>query len=113
MANGNGTKVIVVDDESWIKKYWRPFMAWQYAAVCIFDFIIGPLMTMAYFHASGGTYIPWEPLTLKESGFYHLSMAAIIGVAAWTRGQEIIKKIEVSGDQTTTDTTTTTQTPVK
>jgi len=99
-------------EDSWIKNYWRPFMAWQYAAVCIFDFIVAPALTMWYFHVSGSTYIPWDPLTLKESGFYHLSMAAIIGVAAWTRGQEKLKKIEM-GEETVTETTNITQTPTR
>ena len=30
-------------EESWIKTYWRPAIAWQYFAVCIFDFIIFPM----------------------------------------------------------------------
>ena len=74
--------------ESWIKQYWRPCIAWQYFAVCIFDFIIFPASAM-YFLAE-----PWDPITLKESGYYHLAMGAIIGVAAWTRGQEKIVKLE-------------------
>ena len=69
-------------------------MAWQYAAVCMFDFILAPILTMIFYRLNGGMYIPWTPLTLKESGFYHLSMATIVGVSAWTRGQENIKKIE-------------------
>ena len=76
-------------------------MAWQYGAVCIFDFIIAPIITMAYFKWAGGEYVPWLPLTLRESGFYHMSMMAILGVAAWTRGQEKIAKIETA---TTTQT---------
>lgn len=97
-------------EESWIKHYWRPFMAWQYAAVCLFDFIFAPILTMAFFKMTGGTYVPWEPLTLRDGGFYHLSMAAIIGVAAWTRGQEKITKINAFGS-VTDESTTTTQTP--
>ena len=101
-----------MEEEAWIKKYWRPFMAWQYAAVCVFDFIVAPMLTMLYFHHTGTAYVPWQPLTLKESGFYHLSMAAIIGVAAWTRGQEKIKRIMMGGeiDQ---EISTTKQTPTK
>lgn len=87
-------------EEPWIKEYWRPFMAWQYGAVCIFDFILAPMLTMLYFKLSGGTYVPWIPLTLRESGFYHMSMAAIVGVSAWTRGQEKIVKLETSAIQT-------------
>lgn len=85
-----------MENETWIKQYWRPFMAWQYAAVCIFDFIVAPMLTMAFYKWNGGVYVPWAPLTLKESGFYHLSMAAIVGVAAWTRGQEKIVKLETT-----------------
>jgi hypothetical protein len=89
-------------EESWIKQYWRPAIAYQYLAVCIFDFIIFP---SAYMYLSQQQ---WDPITLKEGGFYHLAMAAIIGVAAWTRGQEKITKI-MNGEEI--EKTNTTQTP--
>lgn len=92
-------------EDSWIKQYWRPSIAWQYFAVCIFDFIIFPAAAM-YF-----TGQPWNPLTLKEGGFYHMAMAAIIGVAAWTRGQEKIQRI-ISGEELA-ESVVTTQTSVK
>ena len=91
-------------EESWIKQYWRPAIAWQYLAVCIFDFIIFPAAYM-YF-----TKQPYDPITLKEGGFYHLAMAAIIGVAAWTRGQEKIQRI-ATGEELV-EKITTTQTSV-
>lgn len=90
--------------ESWIKQYWRPAIAWQYFAVCICDFILFPALYMYFLKQA------WDPLTLKESGFYHLAMSAIIGVAAWTRGQEKIKRIML-GEEVESITTTTTQTP--
>lgn len=80
-------------ENSWIKHYWRPAMAYQYLAVCVFDFVLFPLLTMVYFNHTGESYIPWSPITLQESGFYHLAMGAILGVSAWTRGQEKIKNI--------------------
>jgi hypothetical protein len=79
-------------EENWIKQYWRPIMAWQYTLVCLFDFIIGPLLTMIWFKETGN-YIQWTPISLNEAGFYHLSMGAIIGITAWTRGNEKIEKI--------------------
>ena len=100
-------------EETWIKQYWRPVMAWQYAAVCLFDFLLAPILTMLFFKATGGTYIPWEPLTLRESGFYHLSMAAIVGVAAWTRGQEKITRINAYGESISEESSVTSQTPTK
>jgi hypothetical protein len=92
-----------MNEESWLKSYWRPAIAWQYFAVCIFDFIIFPAAYM-YFSQQ-----QWNPITLKEGGFYHLAMAAIIGVAAWTRGQEKITRI-MNGEEI--EKTNTTQTPV-
>jgi hypothetical protein len=96
-------------EDSWIKQYWRPAIAWQYFAVCVFDFIVFPTFAFAlgYFK---GVPVTWEPLTLKESGFYHLAMAAIIGVAAWTRGQEKIKRI-ILGEETIEERSSITQTP--
>jgi len=90
-------------EESCIKQYWRPLMAYQYALVCFCDFILFPAVSMALRNE------PWDPLTLKESGFYHLSMSAIIGVAAWTRGQEKIKRMFLGEEEV--ETITTSQTP--
>ena len=86
-----------MNEESWIKQYWRPAIAWQYLAVCIFDFIIFPLLTIALSKFTG-TYVQWTPLTLQESGFYHLAMGAIVGVTSWSRGQEKIQQITKSED---------------
>lgn len=83
-----------MEQESWFVRYWRPAIAWQYCLVCLFDFIILPILTMTLAKYGGVPYIQWEPLTLKESGFYHMSMAAVLGVAAWTRGMEKIKQAD-------------------
>jgi hypothetical protein len=91
--------------ESWIKQYWRPAIAWQYFAVNLFDFIIFPSASMYFLKEA------WNPITLKEGGFYHLAMAAIIGVAAWTRGQEKIQKIALGEELI--ERTSTTQTPTQ
>lgn len=93
-------------NESWIKQLWRPLIAYQYFAVCVCDFIVFPAASMYFLNQQ------WEPLTLKESGFYHLAMSAIIGVAAWTRGQEKIKRI-MMGEEVETITTTESQTPTR
>jgi hypothetical protein len=30
----------------------------------------------------------WQPLTLQGAGFYHITMATVLGITAWSRGQE-------------------------
>jgi hypothetical protein len=80
-----------------IKTYWRPAMAWQYFAVCVFDFLAAPLFTAWYAWFAKIPYQVWKPITMGEGGFYHMAMAAIVGVAAWTRGQEKINEIREYG----------------
>lgn len=76
----------------WMSAKWRPAMGWMYMAVCVFDFIIFPILWTAiqsYDH-QGVIGIEWEPLTLKGGGLFHMAMGAVLGVAAWSRGQEKI-----------------------
>lgn len=80
-------------EENWIKEYWRPAMGWQYFAVCVFDFLLAPIFTAWYAWFAKIPYEVWKPITMGEGGFYHMAMAAIIGVVAWTRGQEKITRI--------------------
>lgn len=81
-------------EEHWMKKYWRPAMGWLYMAICAFDFIIAPILAMlmpVYLKMLGDTsieYVPWKSITLENGGMIHLAFGAILGVAAWTRGQE-------------------------
>ena len=96
--------------ESWIQYYWRPAMAWQYFAVCLFDFIIAPILTGVFHLLSGTTYVPWVPLTLTNGGLYHLAMGTIVGVSAWSRSKEKIQKMLLEGGTETTETETLSQT---
>ena len=82
-------------DEHWSKTYWRPAMGWLYMAICAFDFIIFPLLSiiLPIFKNIVGIdfpYTTWQPLTLSNGGLIHMAFGAILGVAAWTRGQEKI-----------------------
>ena len=87
------------EGEHWMKAYWRPAMGWLYMLICAFDFIIGPLLSMAmpiYLKSLGAatiSYTQWQSLTLANGGLIHLAFGAILGVTAWTRGQEKIAKM--------------------
>lgn len=80
-------------EESWFFKCWRPAMAWSYLTICLFDFLLGPV----FYAIVQGMFFPgqpmqqWHPNTLSEGGLYHIAMMAIVGVAAWSRGQEKLK----------------------
>lgn len=88
-------------EEHWVKSYWRPAAAWLYMLICFVDFVVFPALTMvlpALLHGMGMnvSYTPWTSLSLQNGGFIHLSFAAILGVAAWTRGNEKVAKVNHS-----------------
>lgn len=79
------------ESEHWMKSLWRPAMGWLYMAMCACDFIIFPVIAMFLPQIVPGlTYIPWKSITLDNGGLIHMAFGAILGVAAWTRGQEKI-----------------------
>jgi hypothetical protein len=105
--------------EQWYSKSWRPAVAFIYMAICVFDFALLPL----YFaHINSGivathladaalkftpeqqmaalrqlhNMLAWQPVTLQAHGFFHGSMAALLGVAAYQRSQEKIAKMRTT-----------------
>jgi hypothetical protein len=91
-------------EEHWVRAYWRPAMGWLYMLICFMDFVMFPLLAMFIpiimksFGIADTAYAAWESLTLSNGGLIHLAFGAILGVAAWTRGQEKIKTIESNDD---------------
>ena len=85
----------MVERISWIRTHWRPAMAFVFMAVIIFDFIIGPILwsVLQAYVIGSSEIVPWVPLTLNSGGFFYISMSAILGASAWTRGKEKIEQI--------------------
>lgn len=85
-------------EEHWMKSYWRPAMGWLYMIMCAMDFIIFPIISMfiPIFYKAAGVqiaYTPWQSLTLSNGGMIHIAFGGILGIAAYTRGQEKLAKI--------------------
>jgi hypothetical protein len=84
----------------WMTTKWRPLMAVTYMATIWFDFIVGPILfNILQYWNPGQAVTSWTPLTLQGGGLYHLSMGAILGIAAFTRGKEKIAEIEAGKSQ--------------
>lgn len=93
-------KSLKQDKEDWMTKKWRPMMAVTYMAINIFDFILGPILyNLLQYWNPGQAIGMWQPLTLQGGGLIHISFGAILGVAAWTRGQEKVEAIK-AGENT-------------
>lgn len=75
--------------ESWMNSKWRPAMGWMYMMVCVFDFILFPILwSIVQVLAGGEVKSQWQPITLQGAGLFHIAMGAVLGVTAWSRGQE-------------------------
>ena len=84
------------NSNDFMRDKWRPMMAISYMVTCLFDFIAAPILwSIIQAVANGGVVAnQWEPITLQGAGLYHVAMGAILGVSAWTRGQEKIAAIQ-------------------
>ena len=76
-----------VASEPWYMN-WRAAMAWMYFVVCMADFLLFPIGWAILHGLIAKTAVQWVPITLQGAGLFHLSMGAILGVAAWTKSQE-------------------------
>ena len=90
----------MVPKQGWMIKYWRPFMAWQWGIVSLFDFLIAPILWgILSYHVGGSAseITQWNPITLQGAGFYHLAMGGAVGVYTWQRSREKIQGIRHDG----------------
>jgi len=75
--------------EHWLNSYWRPMMGWSYFIICLFDFLVAPILwTLAQAMFHGTIQTQWQPITLLGGGLYHISMGVILGVSSYGRTQE-------------------------
>ena len=78
--------------DDWMNTKWRPAMGWMYMGVCIFDFVLAPVLwaTIQFWEtqAANDAFRQWQPMTLQGAGLFHMAMGAVLGLAAWGRTQE-------------------------
>jgi hypothetical protein len=84
--------------EDWMNSKWRPMMGWMYMLVCVMDFVIFPILWSIIQTLGGGRVeTQWNPITLQGAGLFHMAMGAVLGVTAWSRGQEKIAGVNNGG----------------
>lgn len=85
----------LMEKQDWMTTKWRPMMAITYMLINICDFIVFPVMfTIVQFwetQVANDAFRQWQPLSLQGGGFIHLAFGAILGISAWTRGQEKVE----------------------
>ncbi len=98
-------------EQDFMSSKWRPMMAIMYMIVCTCDFVLFPVLwSLLQALDKGSVTLQWQPITLQGAGLFHMAMGAVLGVAAWSRGQEKIAGVATPPPvqpQTTTQTLTT------
>lgn len=88
--------------QDWMTTKWRPMMAVTYMAINICDFILFPIIfTIVQFwetEAANDAFRQWQPMTLQFGGLIHMAFGAILGISAWTRGQEKVAAINANSE---------------
>jgi hypothetical protein len=80
-----------MNEEHWLSTHWRPLAAITYMIICLSDFVFFPMLAFIWAAYAHVDYIQWKPLTLDGAGTIHVAFGAILGVAAWTRGQVLLE----------------------
>jgi hypothetical protein len=92
----------IFKEENWLQKFWRPMMALTYMVIILFDFIVFPIFwSLIQVYGAGVVSLQWSPMTLLSGGVFHAAMGAVLGVAAWTRGQEKIQRLKTDYEEGT------------
>lgn len=93
-AAQNAEVLVENTNEHWINSKWRPMMGWLYFAVCMFDFILFPIMwSILQATMQGSVTTPWQPISLQGAGLFHVAMGAVLGIAAYGRTREKIEGV--------------------
>lgn len=92
---------------------WKNVAAYVYLFICIFDFVIMPILTF-FFHTPPASitnlitqinpntqadlikdfYGPWQPLTENDGGLFHIVFMTLLGVISWSQS-----KVDIQNNQ--------------
>lgn len=90
-----GENLVKNTNDSWVNNKWRPAMGWMYMVVCIFDFILFPILwaVVQFWEVmpENDAFRQWNPLTLQGAGLFHMAMGAVLGITAYGRSKEKIE----------------------
>lgn len=84
---------------NYLASRWRPIVAVVYAFIVLFDFVFAPILWGVLIYLVDGDVIQWNPLTLDQGGIFHIGMSAVLGITAWSRGQEKIAGVDADAGQ--------------
>lgn len=78
----------VAPNQHWLDRYWRTAMAYTYLMICMYDFVLGPIVFNILEYLNPDNAIThYESVTLQSGGFIHMTFGAILGIASHGRNK--------------------------
>ena len=78
-----------IEKGTFMDKIWKPAFAVTYMLICLFDFIIGPVIYNVLQFLNPGQHLDmWQAVTLQGGGLFHMSAGAILGIAAFNKDKK-------------------------
>lgn len=76
-----------------MRAFWRPILSIIYTVIVLCDFVLFPLgfsilQTYLVLSGVGIDFVQWQPMTLADSGLFHVVMGSFIGITSFTRSLE-------------------------
>lgn len=85
----------VVEQQHWTDRYWRIAMAYTYLLICLYDFVIGPVVFNGLQYLNPDNQIgAYQSVTLQSGGFIHMTFGAILGLASHGRNKVLLEKMK-------------------
>jgi len=84
--------------EAWITRYWRPIAAMTYIFICIFDFVLAPVLMGFLSLYTGHALIAWVPLTIQGGSIFHISFGSFIGSYGYSHGKENMQRNDIEAN---------------
>ena len=78
-----------IEKGTFMDKIWKPAFAVTYMLICLFDFIVGPIIYNVLQFLNPGQHLDmWQAVTLQGGGLFHMSAGAILGIAAFNKDKK-------------------------
>lgn len=74
--------------EGWFTNRWRPAMAWLFAGLVVYDFMVMPIFWLFLIKLVGGPFSTWTPLSLQSGGLVYMVFGVVLGLYTYTRSRE-------------------------
>lgn len=92
----------IISSDPWYKE-WRLIGAYVFYTICLFDFVLAPLITILLSVWFKSNLSPWVTLTTQGGGLFYFAFGGILGISAWGKFSENKEIIKIGQSESSAD----------